>query len=515
MVPVWARVCAGGAVVLAGVAALLVSVGVVGGTATAAANTTGAWSFPSESALNPPGIIATPAPKSKTSAPPEYLFLAPIRNIETKGNFVGKPGPEIVEPNGTPVWEDPLGRTVHVGTKAYMEVAMDFHTASYAGQPVLVWWQGHITPNGFGTGTWEIDNDHYQTIASLRAPNGYETDFHAFEITSNGMAYFLASKTVDENLTCCGGPTDGKLYDQVLFEADIKTRHIVWSWDPLQHIPLRESYVAVPHTEPWDPFHINSISIENNGNVVISARDTWAAYWLARGGNNAGKIFATLGGKHSTFNLGKNVRFAWQHDVSDLPGQLVSVFADEATPAVSNQSRGLVIALDWAKRTANLAHEYFLPHPELTGSQGSVQILGDGNVFVGWGQLPYFSEYSPTGKLLYLGALHAPDESYRSYKQPWVGLPVTKPAITIVPGTTSNSLFVGMSWNGATKVTSWIVFAGGSPSSLTPIGPAIPTQGFETAVASVNPGPYYAVQALGHSGEVLGTSATIAAPPGT
>ena len=170
MVPVWARVCAGGAVVLAGVAALLVSAGVVGGTATAAANTTGAWSFPSESALNPPGIIATPAPKPKTSVAPEYLFLAPIRNITTKGNFVGKPGPEIVEPNGTPVWEDPLGRSVHVGTKAYMEVAMDFHTASYAGQPVLVWWQGHITPNGFGTGTWEIDNDHYQTIASLRAP---------------------------------------------------------------------------------------------------------------------------------------------------------------------------------------------------------------------------------------------------------------------------------------------------------------------------------------------------------
>ena len=132
------------------------------------------------------------------------------------------------------------------------------------------------------------------------------------------MAYFLASKTVDENLTCCGGPTDGKLYDQVLFEADIKTRHIVWSWDPLQHIPLRESYVAVPHIEPWDPYHVNSISIETQREIVISARDTWAAYWLARRGDNAGKIFATLGGKHSTFNLGKNVRFAWQHDVSAL-----------------------------------------------------------------------------------------------------------------------------------------------------------------------------------------------------
>ena len=107
------------------------------------------------------------------------------------------------------------------------------------------------------------------------------------------------------------------------------------------------------------------------------------------------------------------------------------MFADEATPPEANQSRGVIISLDWAKHTASLVHQYFLPHPALAGSQGSIQMLADGNVFVGWGQLPYFSEYTAAGKLLYLGSLHAPDESYRTYKDPWVGLPLTKPSIAL------------------------------------------------------------------------------------
>ena len=191
-------------------------------------------------------------PSASSASAAEYLFLAPIRNLTFKGDFVGKPGPEIMEAVGNPVWEEPLGRVFHVGAKYHEEVAMDFHTATYAGQPVLVWWQGYITPNGFGTGTWKIVNDHYQTIASLRAPSGYETDFHAFQINSNGMAYFLANKIVALNLQCCGGPADGRLYDQVVFEANIKTGKIVWSWDPLQHIPLRDTYATVPRSEPWD-----------------------------------------------------------------------------------------------------------------------------------------------------------------------------------------------------------------------------------------------------------------------
>jgi hypothetical protein len=53
-------------------------------------------------------------------------------------------------------------------------------------------------------------------------------------------------------------------------------------------------------------------------------------------------------------------------------------------------------------------------------SQGDVQLLANGDVFAGWGQLPEFSEYSASGTLLHEGALGVPDESYRTFRATWV-----------------------------------------------------------------------------------------------
>ena len=57
------------------------------------------------------------------------------------------------------------------------------------------------------------------------------------------------------------------------------------------------------------------------------------------------------------------------------------------------------------------------------GSQGNVQALEDGNVFVGWGAEPYFSEFSAGGQLLYDAHMHGSYQSYRSYRFPWTGAP--------------------------------------------------------------------------------------------
>jgi hypothetical protein len=65
------------------------------------------------------------------------------------------------------------------------------------------------------------------------------------------------------------------------------------------------------------------------------------------------------------------------------------------------------------------------------------------------------------------------------------------------------------SWNGDTRTASWRVLAGPSAQQLTPVADA-PREGFETAVATPVAEAYVAVQALGPSGEVLGTSHTIA-----
>jgi hypothetical protein len=58
-------------------------------------------------------------------------------------------------------------------------------------------------------------------------------------------------------------------------------------------------------------------------------------------------------------------------------------------------------------------------------------------------------------------------------------------------------------------VSSWNVLAGETPATLATIA-TVPSSGFETAIALPSAARVFAVQALGSTGEVLGTSHAIA-----
>jgi hypothetical protein len=212
-----------------------------------------------------------------------------------------------------------------------------------------------------------------------------------------------------------------------------------------------------------------------------------------------------VGGKHSTFRLGPGARFAWQHDAQLRPDGTLSMFDDEASPVVGHQSRGLALGLDISSRVAAVAHQYLHSSPPLlTGSQGNLQNLPDGNEFVGWGGEPYFSEYAPDGRLVFDGHLPRGVQSYRAFRFPWVGRPAGRPSVAARSDTGGRTV-VYASWNGATEVAKWEVLAGPDPVTLNPIA-AAPRHGFETAVAVQTAQPLVAVRAFDASGVDLGTS---------
>ena len=141
------------------------------------------------------------------------------------------------------------------------------------------------------------------------------------------------------------------------------------------------------------------------------------------------------------------------------------------------------------------------------GSQGSVQMLEDGNLMIGWGAEPYVSEYTAAGTLVYDAHLPKGAESYRSYRFPWSATPTNAPAIAAAAGA-NGTTSVYASWNGATTVASWRVLAGTSAKTLAPTTSAAKS-GFETTISTPGKPAYVAVQALGAAGEVLDTSPTI------
>jgi hypothetical protein len=167
-----------------------------------------------------------------------------------------------------------------------------------------------------------------------------------------------------------------------------------------------------------------------------------------------------------------------------------------------------MLRLDMRARSATLVRSFRHPSGQtLATSQGNAQGLSGGNVFVGWGVSPWFSEYAPDGRLLF--AAHFTSvwhHSYRAFKADWTGHPGGAPAVAASSRT--GQLLVYASWNGATDVAQWRVFGGSDESALEPLGTG-DRQDFETKLEFPATPALVQVEALDATGNVLGRSAIV------
>jgi hypothetical protein len=315
-----------------------------------------------------------------------------------------------------------------------------------------------------------------------------------------------AYELVAADLSSVGGSAEGAAWDGIVQEVDIRSGEVIFEWHSLDHVGIEESYVRPPRDPDYlyDYFHINSIDVDHDENLLVSARNSWGVYKIDR---KSGEVIWRLGGKKSDFEMGLGAGTAYQHDARRQRDGTITVFDNGAHPQVHDQSRAIAVDLDMDGMTATLVHEYTSPERIVATSQGSAQVLPNGNVFVGWGSEPGFSEFSREGELV-LNAHYPPDgESYRAFRLPWKGHPTDDPALA-VEQRPDDRVALYASWNGATEVESWEVLAGPRPGRLEPLG-SVPKDGFETAMLAQTDDPYVAVRAKDRSGQVLGTSATV------
>lgn len=446
-------------------------------------------SFVSAPSLHPPSVVVSTASPTAT---PGDIFLTAASNP-------GQHGAMILNGAGQLVWFQPA---------AAGNAILDLQVEQYEGKPVLVFWQGHIDV-GVGFGTDEIVGSNYKPIAYVRAGNGYYSDLHDFQITPQGSAFLTAYSLVHADLRSVGGSSDGALQDALLQEVDIKTGLVMFEWHAYGHVELDDSYASPPHEadRPWDFFHMNSISLDpwGDGNFIISSRNTWSAYEID---HDTGAILWRIGGKHPSFKMDAGTGTAWQHDVRWQPDHTLTLFDNGSVPKAHSQSRAIHERIDFAHRTVELVGRVTHTPSLLSGSQGDNQALPDGDSFVGWGEDPYFTEFSPSGQVLFDAHLPTPTQVYRAFRFAWSATPATPPSIA-VKASSATAATVYASWNGATGVSSWRVLAGASATALAPVATA-PNGGFETTVPVQSSAHELAVQALGPQGEVLGASQAIA-----
>jgi hypothetical protein len=432
--------------------------------------------FVSEPDLKPPKVTVG---HRAAGAAPGLVLISP-------SSGPGQHGAMIVDGTGEPVWFLP---TPH-------RAVTNLRVAVYRGEPVLTWWEGK-TEHGLGDGDHVIADASYRQIARFPAGGGLAADLHELLVTPQGTALVTAWDIRSADLSSIGGRPGYPVVEGVVQELEIPSAKVLFEWRSLDHVPVAESYAGIG--QRYDYFHVNSIDVDGDGDLIVSARNTWTVYKVSR---QNGNVVWRLGGKKSDFALGPGSHFSWQHDARSVGGGRYTVFDNADSPQEERQSRGLVLALDTARRQATLVRALTHSPPALSHMFGSVQSQANGNVLVGWGASQYFTEYDSAGRVVFDAALPHGGQSYRALRFPWVGRPASPPALAARHG----RLFA--SWNGSTETAGWQVHAGGSPSTLRP-AVTVHRQGFETPIVPPAGTKFASVTALDSAQRPLATSAAI------
>ena len=278
-----------------------------------------------------------------------------------------------------------------------------------------------------------VVNQHYQTVARLKATDGWVITLHELMIEGDD-AWVTANKNIPVNLSRYGGAYNGALIDSAVQEYDLQDRQAAAHLGrarahPAERLPGLAAHERLPLgrlprqlDRPARQRHVPRVDAQHLGRLpgrhrhrhdrVDARRQALELQVRARAPRSSGSTTSRCRPR-STVTM-------FDDHCCQLTGGGTSVARHRAS------SRGLVLKLDHAdphgdaRRPSTAAARASNPNTWATPSR-----CANGNVFVGWGSEPYFSEYSASGKLLFEGEFPRPDLSYRATLEPWVGLPLT------------------------------------------------------------------------------------------
>lgn len=256
----------------------------------------------------------------------------------------------------------------------------------------------------------------------------------------------------------------------------------------------------------------------------MSAHRSYAIYKIS---HKDGAIVWQLGGHKSNFDWisFKDKPFDGQHDarcyMQNATHMLISIMDNANGPGqpktTNSLSRGLLLSLQTNTQPMTVQVVGYYDHPQRSyaPARGKLQVLPNGNAFLGWSIGVLQSEYTPDGKLIMEAKLLLDWNSYglktyRIFKFQWSGHPKLAPDLhsPLVTNGDKFTTLVHASWNGPTEVASWKLFESYNNSRFELVATA-PRQGFETPLTYHGFARYVFVQAIAHNGSALGNSETV------
>jgi hypothetical protein len=447
-----------------------------------------------------------PMPASSRSRPdlrpPTVVVNGSTAGEADDGLLFATPQASRLTDAGVLIYDD-SGEIVYFRPTADAHVTVgDAAVTELEGEPVLRWFEG-IAPFGPGNyrGEYVFVDTAYREVARLDLENGYRADIHDVVITPDGTAIMMGYyELVCDDTVLTGCTPDGTVLDGVVQEVDIATDTVLFEWHGLDHLSMADSYED-PEAEVFDYLHLNSIDLDEDGNILLSARHTSALYKVDR---TTGDLIFTFGGRNNEFTYVDEGSEAapgpdYPHDFRARGDGVYGYFDNGVRRRRNAESRAAIVELDTTTMTATYLESITHDPPLLGPTQGRLQQLPNGNELVAWGGLGVVTEYTPDGSIAFESSLGV--STYRQVRHEWVGAPPVPPAV-VVTGDGDEAVTVAVSWNGDTRTESWQLLAGEQADALEPVGTVART-GFETEIPTSATAEYVAVQALDADGEPI------------
>ena len=454
---------------------------------------------------------------------PGYWFVSPYRsprNLEDEDD--SWVGPHIYDGNGELVWS---------GTEMFSngKDTMSFQLHNVRGEELM-------TTLDWSRGEGVIFDNHYEIRETVDIYGNNRTNAHEFHFVEDGQKA-LAIKTRYETSTQeeakAAGLRNGKpchAHWDGIVEYDTNTWEVSWEWNSKGHISLNESTFAEVPIEKrcdashlgWDFIHCNSVDKTADGDYLLSCRHSNTIYKIS---HRDGSILWRFGGFVSDFDQG-DLDFSRQHNIrvrEEKGTHTIISFLDNAkgqdSAAPSHEfSRGMLIALDEKNMKSTVLKEINHPDRDYASRRGNYQELSNGNVFMGWSKKALHSEHTPDGRMVMQARMLAGWlGSYRNYKFPFVGKPLSLPTVHSaaygIEGKEAARTVVHVSWNGATEVDHWRFFKTIGNGKVKELLGMVPRSGFETMLEFEGYSSFVIAQAHDKMGAALGTSAVFKTIP--
>ncbi|CEM09679.1 unnamed protein product [Vitrella brassicaformis CCMP3155] len=391
-----------------------------------------------------------------------YIFVATIGHPDRQfNNFL-----LILETSGEPVWWQRLDER-NENWRGWSVRDFKKHPTG-----VLSWHDSHKQG-------WHIVNDSYEEVGFIEPKHTYRSNGHCFVIGDNGHALLLANRFrsgLDLSAVLDGGSHKAQVLDFAIQELD-EDGAVLFEWTSWNDLPIGRQYLE-SRQDPKELFsnnvdhlHPNSVDWTPDNHILVSLRHLDQVIKIDR---DTGEILWRLGGASSDFSFVNDTDrgFTYQHDakMTQIDPPIVTLY-DNGNRKSPERSRAVAYQLDEHSRTATLIWEHRHQPEDVYGlAMGSHQTLSNGNTVVGWAGVepqrnPFYTELDgASGTTVVELQFLQPWTSYRAFKGEWAGRPRTAPTLLLdVSG--GDNVKLRYSWNGATQVRRWKVYAGTDPEA--------------------------------------------------